>query len=314
MNESSFAIQLNNISKIVNKRKIADDVSLDIEKGEIFGLLGANGAGKTTIMRMLTGLIKPTSGSISINGIGLNDDFEKCLASIGAIIESPQLYNNLTGQMNLKIMANMYLNVDNERIHEVAKLVKIDDRLKDKVKTYSLGMRQRLGIAVALLNKPDILILDEPVNGLDPEGVKEVRDTLKELAHNQNACVVISSHILSEMELMCDRFAIINKGKIIDIKEINNKEVNDRSNKVMKVCFETLKTVIPSQIKEILSSFEITEVDFENNKFIIKQDSEIVAKVIEKLVQANIAIISVVPQRDNLEDYFMKKMGEVVNE
>ncbi|MGL5348877.1 MAG: ABC transporter ATP-binding protein, partial [Peptostreptococcaceae bacterium] len=199
----STVLELRNVSKIMGKKTLVEDVSFTINRGEIFGFLGPNGAGKTTTIKMITGLYKISKGEIYIDGYSIKKDFEKALSGVGGIIENPEMYGNLTGMDNLKIYARMHGNVSEDRIDEVVKLVKLGNRINDKVSKYSLGMRQRLGVAQALLHRPKLLILDEPTNGLDPMGIKELRETLRELSNKEGLAVMVSSHLLSEMELMC---------------------------------------------------------------------------------------------------------------
>jgi ABC-2 type transport system ATP-binding protein len=203
-----------NLTKVIGKRTIVDDVSFELRPGEVFGFLGPNGAGKTTTIRMLVGLIKPTSGTVSICGHDLKHHFEQALSCIGCIVETPDLYRFMTGRENLEHFARM-LSANGENIDDLAALVNMDHRLDEKVRTYSLGMRQRLGIAQALLGHPRVLILDEPANGLDPAGIREIRGLLRQLAAERQMAIFVSSHLLAEVELMCDRVAIIHKGKIL---------------------------------------------------------------------------------------------------
>ncbi len=202
------------LTKIIGKRTIVDDVSFALNPGEIFGFLGPNGAGKTTTIRMLVGLIKPTHGGVTICGFDVRREFEQAMRNVGCIVENPDLYRFMTGRENLEHFARM-LRVGREEIERVAELVALAHRLDQRVGTYSLGMRQRLGIAQALLGSPRLLILDEPANGLDPAGIREVRELLRHLAHDQQMAVFISSHLLGEVELMCDRVAIIHKGRLL---------------------------------------------------------------------------------------------------
>src|SRR5713226_9938223 len=203
-----------NLTKVIGKRTIVDGVSFTLNPGEVFGFLGPNGAGKTTTIRMLVGLIKPTTGNVTICGFDVRRDFEKALSNVGCIVENPDLYRFMTGRENLEHFARM-LSLDASEVERVAELVALAHRLGQRVGTYSLGMRQRLGIAQALLGKPKLLILDEPANGLDPAGIREVRELLRHLAHDRQMAVFISSHLLGEVELMCDRVAIIHKGRIL---------------------------------------------------------------------------------------------------
>ena len=209
-----IALSARNLTKVIGKRTIVDSASFDVHAGEVFGFLGPNGAGKTTTIRMLVGLIKPTSGSVEICGYDVRRDFEKAMSCIGCIVENPDLYRFMTGRENLEHFARM-LGVANGEIERVAGLVNMDHRLDQRVGTYSLGMRQRLGIAQAMLGKPRLLILDEPANGLDPAGIREIRELLRHLAEEQGLAVFVSSHLLAEIELMADRVAIIHKGKIL---------------------------------------------------------------------------------------------------
>ena len=209
-----IALSARNLTKVIGKRTIVDSASFDVHAGEVFGFLGPNGAGKTTTIRMLVGLIKPTSGSVQICGYDVRHDFEKAMRCIGCIVENPDLYRFMTGRENLEHFARM-LGVANGEIERVAGLVNMDHRLDQRVGTYSLGMRQRLGIAQAMLGKPRLLILDEPANGLDPAGIREIRELLRHLAEEQGLAVFVSSHLLAEIELMADRVAIIHKGKIL---------------------------------------------------------------------------------------------------
>ncbi|OMP67585.1 ABC transporter ATP-binding protein [Domibacillus epiphyticus] len=213
-------IQLENVSKTIKGKKIIDSLNFTIREGEVFGFLGPNGAGKTTTIRMIVGLMKMSEGDILISGHSIRDEFKEAIHHIGAIVENPEMYKFLSGYDNLKQYARMQKNVSRERIDEVVKLVGLDDRIHDKVKTYSLGMRQRLGIAQSLLHSPKVLILDEPTNGLDPAGIKEIRQYIRDLAEKEGMAVIVSSHLLSEMEMMCDRIGILQKGKMIDVQSV----------------------------------------------------------------------------------------------
>ena len=212
-------LEIKNISKKYGKNTIIDDLTLNVEAGQVYGFLGPNGAGKTTTIKMITGLISINKGQILVNGLDVVKNHEKAMSYIGAIVESPDLYEYLSGIDNIKLYARIH-NIKKDRINEIIKIVGLESRIKDKVKKYSLGMKQRLGLAVCLMHSPKLLILDEPTNGLDPAGIKELRDMLKKLAHEENIAVFVSSHILSEVELMCDKVAIINKGKIIKVCDI----------------------------------------------------------------------------------------------
>ncbi|MEM5010133.1 ABC transporter ATP-binding protein [Niallia taxi] len=220
MSETTLSVR--NLTKTIGKRQIIKDISFDLKSGEVFGFLGPNGAGKTTTIRMLVGLIKPTSGSIQICGYDVKKDFSKAMERLGCIVENPELYPYLTGWENLQFFARMLKGVDDKRIQEIVELVGLKERIHDKVKTYSLGMRQRLGIGQALLSRPKVLILDEPTNGLDPSGIREMRQFIRFLAKEEGLSVLVSSHLLSEIQLLCDRVSIILSGKIIHTETVHS--------------------------------------------------------------------------------------------
>jgi ABC-2 type transport system ATP-binding protein len=203
-----------NLTKVIGKRMIVDSVSFQLFPGQVFGFLGPNGAGKTTTIRMLVGLIRPTAGTATVCGFDIQRDFEKAMRNVGCIVETPDLYRFMTGRENLEHFARM-LGTARSEIERVAELVALAHRLDQRVGTYSLGMRQRLGIAQALLGSPRLLILDEPANGLDPAGIREIRELLRELATERQMSVFVSSHLLGEIEQMCDRVAIIHHGRIL---------------------------------------------------------------------------------------------------
>lgn len=237
-NNKKIALKIEKLNKTLGKRHILHDIDIEAYEGEVFGFLGPNGAGKTTTIKIIVGLLSLDSGDISIDGYNINKNFEKALAGIGGIVENPEMYKHLTGRENLMQYARMRDGVTKERIDEVVELVGLTKRIDEKIKRYSLGMRQRLGVAQAILHRPKLLILDEPTNGLDPSGIKELRDILKKLAHEENICVMVSSHLMSEMELMCDRVGIIANGSIIGtytIEEMINSNSNSNTEYVLEV-------------------------------------------------------------------------------
>ncbi|MNB68369.1 Daunorubicin/doxorubicin resistance ATP-binding protein DrrA [compost metagenome] len=214
--QENIVLSVQGVRKKIGRKWIIDNVTFDVRQGEIFGFLGPNGAGKTTTIRMLVDLIRPTEGTIAVCGYNVNKEPEKALQYVGSIVENPEVYSYLTGWENLQHFARMQPGVDEARIQEVVATVRLDQRIHDKVRTYSLGMRQRLGIAQALLGRPRLLILDEPTNGLDPKGIKELREFIRELA-DEGMAVFVSSHLLSEIQLLCDRVAIISKGRVLAV-------------------------------------------------------------------------------------------------
>jgi ABC-2 type transport system ATP-binding protein len=218
---TAAAIRAIDLSKSYGKRLAVDKLDLQVDRAELFGFLGPNGAGKTTTIRMALGLIAPTGGSIEVLGLEVRSHRSEVLPRVGALVESPALYGYLSGRDNLRAIGNLLGGASEKRIDEVLEIVSLKGRDRDRVRTYSMGMKQRLGLAMALLNDPDVLILDEPANGLDPAGIVEMRDLLRELA-GQGKTVFISSHVLSEVQQICTRVAIINHGKLVRVAPVHD--------------------------------------------------------------------------------------------
>ncbi|MPQ43610.1 ABC transporter ATP-binding protein [Clostridium tarantellae] len=296
-------LELKNVSKIIGNKTLVEDLTFQVNKGEIFGFLGPNGAGKTTTIKMITGLYSISKGEIYIDGNNVKKNFEKALQGIGAIIENPEMYGYLSGMDNLKIYARMHGNISKQRIDEIVNLVKLEKRIYDKVKKYSLGMRQRLGVAQALLHKPKLLILDEPTNGLDPMGIKELRQTLRELAEKEELSVLVSSHLLSEMELMCDRFGIIDSGKIIGIKTIKDIKKNESDEKKEYLLDVCNKKKAIQLVKENYEKIIIKD-SFEGIK--IECSKEIISKINSLLVKNNIDVFEISILSKTLEEEFLE--------
>lgn len=215
LNHYSKVLEVTNLFKSFGKRKVLNNINLTIHEGDIVGLIGPNGAGKTTLIKTILNLYKYDNGNVKICGYDTKTNLEEALAKTGSIIENPDMYLHLSGKKNLEITALINDIKDKKYIDEMVNFVGLTDRINDKVKKYSLGMKQRLGLANALIKKPKLLILDEPTNGLDPKGIKELRETLKKISAEQNMSILISSHILSEVENICDRVIIIDKGNIV---------------------------------------------------------------------------------------------------
>jgi len=213
-------VRVEQLTKRIGSKTLVENISFEVKKGEVVGLLGPNGAGKTTLMRMMVGMIRMTEGEVWIDGQSVKQQFESTAAKIGAVIENPEFYPFLSGYENLTYFGRMNSNVTEDRIDEVVQLLGMGQVIDRKVKAYSLGMRQRLGIAQALIHNPDVLILDEPTNGLDPNGIHEMRMYIKKIAHEQGKAVLVSSHLLSEVELMCDRVIIIQHGEYVTTQSI----------------------------------------------------------------------------------------------
>lgn len=290
-------LEIKNLNKSYGKRRIIDNISLEVKEGEIFGFLGPNGSGKTTTIKMILGLIEMDSGEVKINGYDNKKQFEKAMDCIGAIVENPDMYKYMSAKDNLKLHARIR-NIKPERIDETIQLVGLKGRENDKVSKYSLGMKQRLGLALTLLHKPKVLILDEPTNGLDPAGIKQLRDILKEISHKKGVAVFVSSHILSEMQLMCDRVAVIDNGRIMKIQKVKQ-QTNDEE--LVKV---ELRVIEKEKAKQILEEkYNITSNITENEiEFTIKEKE--LAEIIKELAVNDVGIKAVIPKEHTIEEIF----------
>lgn len=291
-------LKIKNLNKSFGKKKILKNVSFNVNEGDILGFIGPNGAGKTTTIKMILGLQSINSGTVTINGYDIKKNFEKAIDKVGTIVENPDLYMYLSGYDNLKLISNLYKNVDKKRIDEVIKIVKLETRINDKVSKYSLGMRQRLGIAQALLHKPNLLILDEPTNGLDPEGIKELRDIIKRLATKEKVGVVISSHNLSELESFCNKIVIIKNGEIVETNELK-KVKNIEESYIFEV----------DEISKISKILEEKIEKINDNSFKIHINKESIPEIIKKLIENGVKIYTVKEEEISLEDAFLKRTG-----
>ncbi|WP_117169282.1 ABC transporter ATP-binding protein [Paraliobacillus sediminis] len=290
-------LSLENVTKIINRKTIIDDISLTVEEGEVFGFLGPNGAGKTTTIRMIVGLMKITSGDIAICGNSVKTNFEDAAKQIGAIVENPEMYKHLSGYQNLLQYARMHKQVTKEKIKEVIDLVGLSTRINDKVKTYSLGMRQRLGMAQCLLHDPKLLILDEPTNGLDPAGIREIREHLSYLTKERNMSVIVSSHLLAEMEMMCDRIAIIQQGKIIDVHNMNASTTDEKTTHFI----ETSELDTASNWLN-----ENWQVSYQTGGFTVQATKVEIAVILKKLIDSEISVYGTKQLTKTLEDRFLE--------
>jgi ABC-2 type transport system ATP-binding protein len=298
-------LKISNVNKFFGKKKIINNASFEVYAGEVFGFLGPNGAGKTTTIKMIMGFLSMDSGDIYINNFNVKKDYEKAMSYIGGIVENPEMYKDLSGLTNLQMYARLHDGVTKERIDEVVNLVGMEKRIKEKVKKYSLGMKQRCGLAQALLHKPKLLILDEPTNGLDPAGIRDLRDILKKLAHEDNIAVFVSSHLMSEMELMCDRVAIVNRGEILGVKTV--KELLAQANGTVMHRF-SVKPV--DKAKEILGSKYGNLIKNSTEDYIdIEVDGDAVAEITTLLATQGIAISGVNKIETSLEDAFINITG-----
>ena len=286
-------LECNDIWKKIGNKTIINDLSLKLYEGDILGFVGANGAGKTTTIKLLLGLQSLNGGNVNIGGYDLKKNFVSAISNVGAIIESPDLYMYMTGYENLRISAIMY-GIDNKRIDEVVKLVGLEKRIHDKVRKYSLGMRQRLGIAQAILHNPKVLILDEPMNGLDPIGIKELKDLLLYLSQKEKIAILISSHILSELESICNRVCIISKGKIIRDDFIDNiKNIVNNYNYILELSNINLEGII--------NNYEIID----DNHIKIKGDKNKINNILKVLLLNNIYVLEMKKENVSLETIFL---------
>lgn len=301
---NNLVLELRDVSKVIGQQRIVDKLSFKVNKGEIVGLLGPNGAGKTTTIRMIVGLINMSEGDILINGHSVKTHFTAAIEKLGAIVENPEFYGYMTGIDNLKQYQRMSKGITDERIEEVVKIVGLTNAMNKKVKTYSLGMRQRLGIAQALLHNPDVLILDEPTNGLDPAGIREMRDYLKKIAEVDNIAVLVSSHLLTEMELMCSRVVVIQQGKFIQEQQLTQKG-SEKQVVSLRVSQVALARTIINEIEGISIKGESEQ----NNTIVIELLDEQVPAVIKQLVNRNIDVYRIESTKGTLEDEFLKWTG-----
>ncbi len=304
MNGTDAVLSVNGLCKSYGKRQILKDVSFEVGRGEIFGFLGPNGSGKTTTIKCILGLIGIDSGSVKICGLDVRKDFEAAMENVGGIIENPELYKYLTGRENLEQFARMSSVTDKARLDEIISTVKLTERINDKVAKYSLGMRQRLGIAQALLHRPKLLMLDEPTNGLDPAGIKDLRDIMKDLAAKEGLSVFVSSHQLAELELMCDRFCVIDRGAVIETKTISEiKDVHKGESLLFDIGL--LGAEHTDAALKVLSE-NGASAEIENGKIRIAAQPEQVSQMIKLLVMNDVPVLTVEQVTRSLEEAFME--------
>jgi ABC-2 type transport system ATP-binding protein len=294
-------VELKNVTKVIKGRTIIDDISFQVNKGEVFGFLGPNGAGKTTTIRMIVGLMGITSGDITVGGSSIRSNFEDAVRHIGAIVENPEMYKFLTGYQNLIHYARMSKGISKQKIAETVELVGLTDRINDKVKTYSLGMRQRLGLAQCLLHDPGVLILDEPTNGLDPAGIREIRDYVRLLAREKNLAVIVSSHLLSEMEMMCDRIGIIQNGRLIDVQLVHELVHGET-----EMTYEL--EVVPSDkaLALIKANYPNVRTNRSRNGISVELSKEEIPNLVKKFVSEDIQVFAIKEVAKTLEDRFLE--------
>lgn len=294
-------LEVQQLEKTFGAVKAVKDVSFTVYRGDIYGFLGPNGSGKSTTIRMVLNLIKPDAGEVLLFGKRLSENRHEVLSKIGALIERPDFYTYLTAYQNLDILARYSgIRHQREKIMELLRIVHLDDRAHDKVKTFSQGMKQRLGIAQTLLHDPDLIILDEPVNGLDPQGIKDMREMIVKLNREMNKTLIVSSHILREMELISNRMIVISKGRVVVEGEVRKLLESDRQQL-------TLVTTDTDKAIQVLRQ-RFPEIAFDRNKLDELQaevPTDVIPHVNEALVNAGIGVKQLLT-RNNLEDFFLQ--------
>ena len=303
------AMKVTNVSKSFGRKKVIDNVSFEIYPGEVFGFLGPNGAGKTTMIKMIMGFLSMDEGSVEIDGFDREKHYEKAMASIGGIVENPEMYKDMTGRENLRMYARLQSRIPKERVEEVLTIVGMQDRANDKVRKYSLGMKQRIGVAQAMVHKPRVLILDEPTNGLDPAGIRELRDILIKLAHEEQVAVMVSSHLLTEMQMMCDRVGIIDKGRLLDIKTME-----DLRNRSGGASTQRIKVSRPSEASEVLKGLGFDKIEnITDSEIDVQVNENDIPRIVKALVDGGFDISGVRLLESSLEDAFLRITGGGIN-
>lgn len=294
-------LELVDLSKTIKNKEIIKGINLSLFPAEILGFLGPNGAGKTTTVRMIVGLIKPTSGLVRICGYDVAKDFISAMSNVGCIIESPEMYKFMSGLENLRQLAAMDKRISRSRIDQVVEMVGLNHRINDKVGTYSLGMRQRLGIAQAILCRPRLLILDEPTNGLDPSGITEFRNLIRRLAHEEKMAIWLSSHLLAEVQQMCDRVAIIKQGSIIKTAAVED---------ILHNSLVEWQVADPVKVVRLLKEKWGIEAKRGNDDTVAADIGENSLELInEVLAREGIGLKYAIPRRNALEDLFLDLTG-----
>lgn len=298
-----YILQTNRLTKIIGQKELVSDVSLHIRKGEIYGFLGPNGAGKTTVMKMITNLWKPTDGCVELFGTVLTPQSYEALKRMGSMIEFPVFYDHMTGYENLKLHCEYMGYYSHGSIERALAMLELENAAQKPVKNYSLGMKERLGIARAILCKPELLILDEPTNGLDPAGIKQVRELLKSLCAEYGITIMISSHILSEVESIADTVGVIHHGKMI--KEISMKEIEQ-----MSLAYIEFSVQNPKKAAYVLSELGLTNFKIIEGGQIRVYDNQVSVQELSKAFALHdVQVIALGKKSETLEDYFLKMTG-----
>lgn len=303
-------LRLNGVTKSIGGKRIVDGLTFEIGSGEVVGLLGPNGAGKTTTIRMIVGLIAMTEGDVFVGGHSIRQARAEAMRQVGGIIENPEFYPYLSGYDNMRQYRRMTPEVSDERILEVIRLVGLTDAMGKKVKTYSLGMRQRLGIAQALLHRPRLLILDEPTNGLDPAGIREMREYLKKIAGEEGISVLVSSHLLTEIEQMCNRVVVIQEGKLVTVRGLGEAAAEAGGPEKERVTV-ALKVGDGQEAKArgLIEAIRGIEVLDASDRLVLRLAEKEVPELVSRLAAEQIRIHRIEEQRTTLEDEFLKWTG-----
>ena len=297
----NYVMETQNLTKKYQNVTVVDHVNLHIPKGKIYGLLGRNGAGKTTIMKMMLQLVSPTDGKIIMFGKDYCEQVKDTYQKIGSIIETPGFYTNLTGQENLEILARLRRNVSKESVLHALEIVGLDKEKKKQFSDYSLGMKQRLGIAAAIMHQPQLLILDEPINGLDPKGISEIRQFLYELSRTKGTTILISSHVLNEIEQIADMIGVINQGKLVE--EVNMQELHKRK----YVVFTVSDPLTASRMLE--NRCKVRDYEIQDNTIKIFETEFNIGYFNQILVENQVVVTAINSCEENLEDYFTELIG-----
>jgi len=296
---SDLALETQDLTKRFGARTAVDRLSLRVERGDIYGFLGPNGAGKSTTLRMLLGLVRPTSGVIKFPVRASTWEYLKARSRVGAIIETPAFYENLSGRRNLQLLASLSGGVEKKRVEQVLDIVELRDRAGDPVKVYSYGMRQRLGIAQALLPTPELIILDEPTNGLDPQGIQQTRELIRRLRDDFKLTVLLSSHLLTEIEQLCNRVGIIHEGRLL---YEGGPEALITPNTLYKVRVDDLSRAFELLTKEA----RVTVSRNGASALRIEADAESISAVNALLVGNGIKVYELTPAQESLEEAFLR--------
>ena len=302
----SYILQTSHLSKTIDGKQLVTDVNIHVKKGEVYGFLGPNGAGKTTVMKMLTNLWKPTSGTVALFGKALEKNSYEVLKRMGSIIEFPTFYDHMSGKDNLQLHCEYMGYYNKGSVEEALQMLGLSDAADRPAGSYSLGMKQRLGIARAILCKPELVILDEPTNGLDPAGMKQIRDLFRMLCTEYGMTLMISSHLLPEIESIADTVGVIHHGKMM--KEISMKEIAETNTAYIELAVEdTKKAAYVLAEKMQLSNFKIVN----NSGIRIYEQGVTTQKISRELMANDVEIASISQHTENLEDYFLKITSEV---